>query len=540
MALAAIVLLALVLELPTINMGRWLDECLNVASAAQPDMQTLITTMYGRLEDQHPPLSYMLLFCFIRLFGTGDIAIRIPSVLCGLLLIPATYWLGKTVHSTAAGLLAAFFVAVSPFANYMLCQSRPYALAALISAVTLTLFCKLVEQRSATKKTGVTFLCLSLTAAALCYTEYSSCPMIPALAIASVVIYLRDRFSGIAPPQASARLARCLAALFLSGLLFIPWVPSVLMQSRVGAPLMESTPLFNLPLAVAYNVLLTTVPLPMLVAIPLGVCAAVAAFIFLCRPSRRLPSFKSLICSIPSACWVLLCAVALPACIMELIIPFWFGYYRYMFPYSPAGFVLSAIVMLRLFGYWKEGSKRNMLLPITLAAMLAVNILYLGWFDSRPQSGLKTLAQDALAGKYDGCALLIAPDYISQTLDYYLPLNERIAHHIDLHGFPRWDKPMAPVKMNEIPPMWSSKTVVGETEQHLADLQKQGWRKLAFAIDDGTLDRQHSGAACPRGQRVNALRTFIEQNYKMLSAEKKYAGVTEAVSVSIYQLEPLR
>jgi len=169
--------------------------------------------------------------------------------------------------------------------------------------------------------------------------------------------------------------------------------------------------------------------------------------------------------------------------------------------------------------------------------MLALNLLYLWWFDSRPQSGMRTLAQDARAGKFDGCALLVAPDYITQTLDYYLPLTERSAHHIGLYGFPRWENPMAPVKMSEIPPLWAEKAV-GEAEQHLVELHKQGWQKLAFATNAEMLDRAHSDAAIPRGQRVSELRAFIEHNFKKLPTELEYPGATEALKVTFFQLEP--
>jgi 4-amino-4-deoxy-L-arabinose transferase-like glycosyltransferase len=534
--LAAIVLLALILEIPTLNMGRWLDECLNVASASQPDLPALIRTMYGRMEDQHPPLSYILLFFFMRVFGSGDIAIRTPSLICGLLLIPATYWLGSTVHSKAAGLLAALFVAISPIANYLLCQSRPYALATLISAVTLTLYCKLVDDKNEGQQTA-TFIGLVLMVAALCYTEYSSCPMIPALALASVVIYCRDRWAPAPAPQPAAKFKRCMAALFLGGALFIPWIPSVLIQAHVGAPLMQPTPLSDWPLAFGYNLLLATVPLPMIVTIPLSAFAAVAVLFLLIKHRRRLPDVKSLFFSIPDAYWVLAWAVAFPALVLELIIPMSWGYYRYVFPYSPAGWVLLAIAMLRLFDYGRVSRKIRIFLPLTLVFMLAVDIFYLCWFDGRPQSGTRSLAQDVRAGKFDGCVLLIAPDYICQTLDYYLPLSERTAHHIVLCGFPRWDNPMAPVKMSEIPPMWRSETVVGEAEQHLADLTKQGWKKLAFATNAEMLDRLHSNPAIPRAERVSELRSFIEEHYKKLPLEQEYPGATEALKVSFFQLQ---
>src|ERR1700722_11769107 len=117
--LVFLVALMLVLCLPTLKMGLWEDELIQIDSASQPSLLAVWQNMYGRQTDSHPPLSYILLYPVLQTFGVNDIAVRMPSLICGLLLIPAMYWLGRTVHSHRVGLLAAFFAAVSPFENYI-------------------------------------------------------------------------------------------------------------------------------------------------------------------------------------------------------------------------------------------------------------------------------------------------------------------------------------------------------------------------------------------------------------------------------------
>src|SRR5271155_683213 len=61
LSLVVLVLVALAMAIPTLKMGVWLDECGSVYCAWQPDLPTLITTMYGRMNDLHPPLYYIFL-----------------------------------------------------------------------------------------------------------------------------------------------------------------------------------------------------------------------------------------------------------------------------------------------------------------------------------------------------------------------------------------------------------------------------------------------------------------------------------------------
>src|SRR5439155_2046823 len=58
--------------------------------------------------------SYLLVVGW-RLFGLDPDLPRILALVAGVATVPAAYWLGRELHSRAAGLLAAVLVAAMPF-----------------------------------------------------------------------------------------------------------------------------------------------------------------------------------------------------------------------------------------------------------------------------------------------------------------------------------------------------------------------------------------------------------------------------------------
>ncbi|MCX6032941.1 MAG: glycosyltransferase family 39 protein [Chloroflexi bacterium] len=63
-----------------------------------------------------PPLVIYLLAASLRLFGVSELVLRLPGMIAGVLLIPATYALARRVYDPRTATLAALLVAASPFA----------------------------------------------------------------------------------------------------------------------------------------------------------------------------------------------------------------------------------------------------------------------------------------------------------------------------------------------------------------------------------------------------------------------------------------
>lgn len=82
----------------------WWDEGYSVWFATHPLAQMTALTA----QDIHPPLYYALLHGWTALLGTGPVALRLLSVVIGVLTIPLLYLAARRMLSTRAALLAAF------------------------------------------------------------------------------------------------------------------------------------------------------------------------------------------------------------------------------------------------------------------------------------------------------------------------------------------------------------------------------------------------------------------------------------------------
>jgi len=132
--LCAILFLALALRSFRLDgQSLWSDEGVSVA-LAQRDLATIAR---DAAHDIHPPLYYYLLHFWVGLFGTGEIAVRSLSVLCGLLLVFFTYLLGRALFDDRVAPVASFLAAISPFQIYYSQETRMYILVALLGAISL-------------------------------------------------------------------------------------------------------------------------------------------------------------------------------------------------------------------------------------------------------------------------------------------------------------------------------------------------------------------------------------------------------------------
>ncbi len=92
-----------------------------------PEVVTVLATT-----DPHPPLFAILLRIWMEVFGDSVVAARSLSVLFGVLLLPATFWLGlELFRDRGAALLLTAVMAASPFHVLFAQEARQYSLWAL-------------------------------------------------------------------------------------------------------------------------------------------------------------------------------------------------------------------------------------------------------------------------------------------------------------------------------------------------------------------------------------------------------------------------
>ncbi len=99
----------------------WFDEVLTLNTAVQG------FTAAVEVRD-HPPLLYWLTSIAINQFSGNEFALRLPSLLAGILTVPLLINFGKVARLPEAGLWAGFLLAISPFHVRYAQEARHYAL----------------------------------------------------------------------------------------------------------------------------------------------------------------------------------------------------------------------------------------------------------------------------------------------------------------------------------------------------------------------------------------------------------------------------
>jgi hypothetical protein len=167
----------------------------------------------------HPPLYFYLGWFYARLAGDGEVALRWLAGMCALVGIALTYRLSADWFGRRAGVYTALLTAGSLFLIYFGRLARHYTLFFALAAALVLVYERWAWHRGVMHHATHRYLiAIALLLAALLYTHYFGVWMALVIGLHGL-IFLRGR----------DRL-RLLVALAISGLLFIPWIPSLLYQ----------------------------------------------------------------------------------------------------------------------------------------------------------------------------------------------------------------------------------------------------------------------------------------------------------------------
>src|SRR3954454_2051986 len=137
-ALIALTALAAALRLPTLgSQSLWLDEVLP-ATLARGSLGDLFHVVAQ--QEANPPLFYLLEWVWTRIAGTSEFALRLPSALFGIALVPVGYSIGMKLAGQRTAVALAALVAVHPLLVYYSQEARGYSAVALACAVGFLCF----------------------------------------------------------------------------------------------------------------------------------------------------------------------------------------------------------------------------------------------------------------------------------------------------------------------------------------------------------------------------------------------------------------
>lgn len=163
----------------------------------------------------HPPLYFGIAWFYARLAGDGETALRWMGALFTLLGIAIACRFTADRYGWRAGFFAAMLLALSIFLIYMTRLARQYTLFFMLAATMLWAYERWL--RAPDKRPGWWWVLVVCQAAGL-YTHYFAVWFGFALALHGLIFLPRRVW------------LRLMAGLVLGGLLFLPWLPSVIAQ----------------------------------------------------------------------------------------------------------------------------------------------------------------------------------------------------------------------------------------------------------------------------------------------------------------------
>ncbi len=199
----------------------WMDEAITTGIASHS-----LSAIPGILRhDGSPPLFYLLLHFWIRLFGTSESATHALTLLFGLLTIPVGLWAGWSLFGRRAGILAAVLFAFSPFLTEYAGETRMYELMGLLGLLATTAYIHgFVYRRRAY------LIMFAICEALMLYTHAWGIFYGMGAAVALIPIYLTT-------PDRRGLVRDAVMTFAGAGILFLPWLPNFIYQAgHTGAP----------------------------------------------------------------------------------------------------------------------------------------------------------------------------------------------------------------------------------------------------------------------------------------------------------------
>ncbi len=161
--LAGLILVSLALRL-AVPRGIGLDEAITIHQAHLSIHDLFHNLYYG---DRQPPLYHLTLWLTVHAFGDGELAVRLPSLIAGTLLVPVLYELGRELYDRRTGLIAAGFASVSPALVWYAQEARMYEFAALFGLLAV-----LTQARAIRNGTLLNWAAYILATSALLWSHY--------------------------------------------------------------------------------------------------------------------------------------------------------------------------------------------------------------------------------------------------------------------------------------------------------------------------------------------------------------------------------
>jgi mannosyltransferase len=217
----------------------WMDEAITTGVSLHP-----LSEIPGVLRhDGNPPLYYMTLHVWMSLFGSTETATHSLSLLFGVLTIPAGGWAAWSLFGRRAGIMAAILFAFNAWLTAYAQEARMYELMGLLGVLATAGFIHgFVYRRRRYLLLFAGMLTLML------YTHSWGTFFFAGSAISLIPTFLAS--------DDRRGLLRDAAMTFIgAGILYLPWVPTLLYEVAHTAAPWDSAPRFGAPVQISRDLL---------------------------------------------------------------------------------------------------------------------------------------------------------------------------------------------------------------------------------------------------------------------------------------------
>ena len=229
--LGALVAVAAAIRIITIdNQSLWMDEALTGYEAHLPFGAMVNTVAHV---ETTPPLYFVLIWVWAKVFGTSAVALRSVSTLAGIALVPIAYLSARELVSRWAGVVAAALVAVNPFLIWYSQEARAYMLLAALTGASFLWFVR-AKQNPSRRTLGWWAVCSSLAVMTHFFAGFAVAP--EALWLLWVA---RNRAVVIAVAVVGAFQVAMLPLAFIDTSHDTVWIAGVPKVLRIGGMLLE-------------------------------------------------------------------------------------------------------------------------------------------------------------------------------------------------------------------------------------------------------------------------------------------------------------
>ena len=207
--------IGLLLRLISINQSLWLDEAISATAVTSLPLSELLNQFM--IGDFNPPLFNLVLFYWLKIFPAGELFIRLPSLIFGLLTIVFVYKIYLLIFKDKKGaIISMALLATSPLHVYYSQEARMYSLAALTTAGSMYYFIKLLKE-----KNSLFTIHYSLFTILMLYSHYL-CWFILAVQFLYLFLYKKSKLKFF--------IFHFSFLIFL----YLPWLPNFLKQLSMG------------------------------------------------------------------------------------------------------------------------------------------------------------------------------------------------------------------------------------------------------------------------------------------------------------------